>query len=184
MKNKVDSIDISNIHLVRILKCLMGRERSINASRIWGKRGFDKIGYQKLESYWKERAKNDKGLSERIALLYLEFEENNKKGGIFIDCTRNANKTLVKDTEETKSKLKLSVSKKLVSISRSAFNWVKSGAKTVTEEKFNKRKSICDSCEKWDSSGFHGTGKCTICGCSTWAKLKMDTEKCPIGKWD
>jgi hypothetical protein len=28
-----------------------------------------------------------------------------------------------------------------------------------------------------------GTGRCSKCGCSTWAKLRMASEKCPIDKW-
>jgi hypothetical protein len=45
------------------------------------------------------------------------------------------------------------------------------------------RKSICQACEFWSPEGFRGTGKCTKCGCSTWVKLRMATERCPIGKW-
>jgi hypothetical protein len=48
---------------------------------------------------------------------------------------------------------------------------------------FNQRISICKSCPEWDESGFVNTGRCKKCGCSTQAKLRMATEKCPIGKW-
>lgn len=46
------------------------------------------------------------------------------------------------------------------------------------------RQSICRSCNQWDSQAINGTGRCKKCGCSTWAKLRMATEKCPLGKWE
>jgi hypothetical protein len=65
----------------------------------------------------------------------------------------------------------------------STANWIKSGAKIVDEETLNKRKEVCRTCEFWNSEALGGTGRCKKCGCSTWAKLRMATEKCPIGKW-
>ena len=67
----------------------------------------------------------------------------------------------------------------LASISK----WMLNGAKIVDETTLENRLNACQSCEFWNSSGFHGTGRCMKCGCSTWAKLRMATEKCPIGKW-
>lgn len=66
-----------------------------------------------------------------------------------------------------------------------AFNkWVKSGFHLVEKEVIEKRKETCRGCDFWDSSSFNNTGKCIKCGCSTWAKLRMSTERCPIGKWE
>ena len=62
--------------------------------------------------------------------------------------------------------------------------WAKSGFLKTPEDILNKRLSICQACEFWNPEGFRGTGKCTKCGCSTWAKLRMATERCPIGKWE
>jgi hypothetical protein len=45
------------------------------------------------------------------------------------------------------------------------------------------RIETCRSCDLWDAAGMRGTGRCRKCGCSTWAKLRMASEKCPIGKW-
>lgn len=65
----------------------------------------------------------------------------------------------------------------------STMQWAKSGMKTTTTEQFYSRIEICKGCEFWEGSGFAGTGRCKKCGCSTQAKLRMATEKCPIDKW-
>ena len=61
--------------------------------------------------------------------------------------------------------------------------WVSSGAQSATAEQIEIRKNICKGCEFWDSTALKGTGRCTKCGCSTWAKIRLPTESCPIGKW-
>jgi hypothetical protein len=61
--------------------------------------------------------------------------------------------------------------------------WAINGFELVDEETLANRMEICKGCEFWDTSGFVGTGKCKKCGCSTQAKLRMDTSKCPIDKW-
>ena len=65
----------------------------------------------------------------------------------------------------------------------STMRWAKSGMPTATPEQFHSRVEICKGCEFWEGSGFAGTGRCKKCGCSTQAKLRMATEKCPIDKW-
>jgi hypothetical protein len=54
--------------------------------------------------------------------------------------------------------------------------WIAAGFPVVDETKFNERILICHGCEFWDSKGFHGTGACGKCGCSTQAKLRMKSE--------
>jgi hypothetical protein len=66
---------------------------------------------------------------------------------------------------------------------KSMGSWAKSGFKTVTEEQLKERLEICAKCEFWDKNSFAGTGRCLKCGCSTQAKLRLATEKCPIDKW-
>jgi hypothetical protein len=46
------------------------------------------------------------------------------------------------------------------------------------------RESTCRACPEWDATALNGTGRCRKCGCSTWAKLRMATERCPLGKWE
>jgi len=55
--------------------------------------------------------------------------------------------------------------------------WVSKGMPITPPEELKARQEACNSCE-------HFTGnKCKLCGCFTQAKLRMATEKCPIGKW-
>jgi len=76
-----------------------------------------------------------------------------------------------------------SLLEKAGSLTSSVGNWAKSGFKKVDESQLQSRLDICKGCEFWDQSGFAGTGKCKKCGCSTQAKLRMATSKCPIDKW-
>lgn len=69
------------------------------------------------------------------------------------------------------------------SAASSAATWASRGFQHADEATLNTRIKTCQDCEFWNSKGFHGTGRCMKCGCSTWAKLRMATEKCPIGKW-
>jgi hypothetical protein len=61
--------------------------------------------------------------------------------------------------------------------------FIGAGMLIATEEDVKKRLDICSTCEWWDSAALNKTGRCKKCGCSTWAKLRMATEQCPIGKW-
>ena len=58
-------------------------------------------------------------------------------------------------------------------------------ASMATQQTVESRLSICRSCEFWDSSGFGGSGKCSKCGCSTHAKLRLAASTCPLDppKW-
>jgi predicted Zn-ribbon and HTH transcriptional regulator len=67
---------------------------------------------------------------------------------------------------------------------KSSAKFAVSGFNLASKDVLEKRQSICKECDEWDSVSFNGTGKCKKCGCSTWAKLRMATERCPIGKWE
>jgi hypothetical protein len=75
------------------------------------------------------------------------------------------------------------ITQKISSLSSSAVNWAGNGFPVVTKEQLETRLATCKGCEFWDQKGFGNTGKCTKCGCSTQAKLRMATAKCPIDKW-
>lgn len=62
--------------------------------------------------------------------------------------------------------------------------FAKSGFATTPPDILAARESTCRACPEWDASALKGTGRCKKCGCSTWAKLRMATERCPIGKWE
>ena len=51
------------------------------------------------------------------------------------------------------------------------------GIDAADAETMDKRKNICLGCEKYNF------GVCTDCGCFCAAKVKLTSEKCPIGKW-
>lgn len=77
----------------------------------------------------------------------------------------------------------LTISKMAKTAMEATSEWTLSGFKKTDELTLKTRLETCKDCEFWNSSGFGGTGRCMKCGCSTWAKLRMATEKCPIGKW-
>lgn len=61
--------------------------------------------------------------------------------------------------------------------------WTASGFARVSDSVLEERLAICRDCPQWDASGFGGTGRCRLCGCSTAAKLRMATAECPEGRW-
>ena len=65
---------------------------------------------------------------------------------------------------------------------KATYNWAKSGFKLADDAELARRKSICNSCKFWYPTARMELGKCLKCGCSS-AKLKLASEKCPIGKW-
>jgi hypothetical protein len=65
----------------------------------------------------------------------------------------------------------------------SSVTWAKSGFKLTEQADVETRLEFCRACEFWDPEAFNKTGRCLKCGCSTWAKIRLATEKCPIGKW-
>ena len=67
--------------------------------------------------------------------------------------------------------------------SMSAADWAKAGFPKTNLNMIQQREEICNSCEFWNNKGFMGSGQCMKCGCSTYAKLRMATSKCPIDKW-
>lgn len=72
----------------------------------------------------------------------------------------------------------------LSSFAKSSINFISSGLAVTPDLEIEKRLSICSKCEFWDKEAINKTGRCLKCGCSTWAKLRMATERCPIGKWE
>jgi hypothetical protein len=71
----------------------------------------------------------------------------------------------------------------LNSFSESAYNFACAAFMLTPPEILASREATCQSCPEWNDKALNGTGRCSKCGCSTWAKLRMATEKCPLGKW-
>jgi hypothetical protein len=65
----------------------------------------------------------------------------------------------------------------------SAHRFARSGFATTPPDILASREATCRACPEWDAEALNKTGRCRKCGCSTWAKLRMATEVCPIGKW-
>jgi hypothetical protein len=66
---------------------------------------------------------------------------------------------------------------------KAAGRFASSGMATPPTEILANREATCRACPEWDAAALKGTGRCRKCGCSTWAKLRMATERCPLGKW-
>lgn len=64
-----------------------------------------------------------------------------------------------------------------------AHRFAQSGFVVTDAETLAARQATCKTCDMWDAQALGGTGRCRKCGCSTWAKLRMASEKCPMGKW-
>jgi hypothetical protein len=64
-----------------------------------------------------------------------------------------------------------------------AARFAKSGFAPTPPEALATREAICRACSEWDAAALNSTGRCRKCGCSTWAKLRMAAECCPLGKW-
>lgn len=62
--------------------------------------------------------------------------------------------------------------------------FARSGFTTTPPEILSAREAACRACDQWDHGALNNTGRCRKCGCSTWAKLRMATERCPLGKWE
>ena len=74
--------------------------------------------------------------------------------------------------------------KMLKAFSQSAHRFLIAGFATTQPEILAAREDTCRACTEWDAAALNATGRCRKCGCSTWAKLRMATERCPIGKWE
>ena len=75
------------------------------------------------------------------------------------------------------------LTKQLRTAAIAAGRFIRHGAPTTPPEILAAREDTCRACPEWDAAALNGTGRCRKCGCSTWAKLRMATESCPLGKW-
>ena len=72
----------------------------------------------------------------------------------------------------------------LARFGHAAHRFARAGFATTPPEALAAREATCRACPEWDAAALNGTGRCRKCGCSTWAKLRMATERCPLGKWE
>jgi Tfp pilus assembly protein FimT len=76
-----------------------------------------------------------------------------------------------------------SIPQMLKTASKAAVSFASSGFTTTDPKTLARREATCRSCDMWDAAAINNTGRCKKCGCSTWAKLRMASEKCPLDKW-
>jgi hypothetical protein len=69
------------------------------------------------------------------------------------------------------------------SFSKGMMQWALTGFAKATPDQIADRLAVCKACEWWQPERFKGTGRCRKCGCSTWAKIRLRSASCPIGKW-
>ena len=77
-----------------------------------------------------------------------------------------------------------SLPQQAANLGKALVNWTTSGFSPTPPEILATREATCRACPEWDATAMGGTGRCAKCGCSTWAKLRMATERCPLGKWE
>jgi hypothetical protein len=154
---------------------------------VWATKGFKRVNERRnfLINYWDCRLQKEKPED-------LELYNNTLKDF----------RTIMANSEKAKQEERLEASlppeeiqqdaplplrpaplQMLQNAGRAAANWVKSGFEGVDEITLQSRMDICKGCEFWDKLALNGTGRCKKCGCSTWAKLRMATESCPLEKW-
>ena len=72
---------------------------------------------------------------------------------------------------------------KAISLARGVNTWASKGFPLTKSADFEKRLNICFNCPHFSSKGRITSGRCLECGCFIRAKARLETEKCPIGKW-
>jgi hypothetical protein len=77
-----------------------------------------------------------------------------------------------------------SLPQQAASFGKSLVNWTASGFSPTPPEILATREATCRACPEWAATALNATGRCRKCGCSTWAKIRMASESCPLGKWE
>jgi len=86
-------------------------------------------------------------------------------------------------TRKPEPRILPSIPQMATSLGGSIAKFARSGFTTTTTEVLANREATCRGCDMWDAKAVNETGRCRKCGCATWAKLRMASEKCPLGKW-
>jgi hypothetical protein len=161
---------ITDEELRSIIYALTLGERPRTRER-WIKKGFKKIhkrGENALFDYWKRRIEtNEADLKYAV-----------EKKLVFLERITGAGKLAPPPPSKQPS-----LPQMLKSASKAAANFARSGFATTDPDTLASRMDTCKACDLWDAAGMAGTGRCRKCGCSTQAKLRMASEKCPLGKW-
>ena len=131
-------------------------------------------GDRALFNYWKNRLDSDSTTETLLNECWEKFIQETEKSEPSLKLSAD---------HDTPPPVKLSAIQKAKSLLQAAKNFTASGFVFASDEVYNQRLAVCVGCEFWNSSAFLNTGSCTLCGCSTKAKLKLPREKCPADKW-
>lgn len=145
------------------LKLVLNRltREAYRRKALWEKDPIGKVGFEELLTIWSTRVQSDP--------VYRDLANE------LLDPIRAQLSAPASDLPTLPGMAK--------SLTSSVKRWAASGFKVASNELLDQRLSICGGCEFWDSAAFDNTGRCNKCGCSTQAKLRIATEKCPAGKW-
>ncbi len=164
-----------HMNITRIAHCLTIRERP-HKVELYTKRGFARLSPAALGAYWLRRAENDPALRARIEAMAREFSDPaNRMRWSACQGTPQAAPSAGRPLPTAAGMAQ--------NLARSIARWVSQGLPLASEEALQARLAICSACVWWDPAALAGTGRCRKCGCSTQAKLRLATEKCPIDKW-
>ena len=134
---------------------------------------------RKKDGYLDEITNRGALINGFVSIADGDFRDINKRFALFDADVSSQNPTEKKETAHNLP----TMADMAKSLTASTSKWASGGFRLASKEELNERLAICHSCEFWDSKRFGGTGRCMKCGCSTWAKIRLSTEKCPIGKW-
>jgi hypothetical protein len=123
--------------------------------------------------------------------MNCEFQSPRNKNGFYCSIGRYrgtphaiACQKCIVDGRNFNSREVPSIADQVANFFGAARRHVRSGLQVTPTDILADREALCRACEWWDDSALKGTGRCKKCGCSTWAKLRIATERCPIGKWE
>ena len=121
-------------------------------------------------------------ISERVNSCGLGLHGGRPSAGVCAYCMSRG-----ENTPEHAAKLKAtppSLPQQAATLGKALVNWTASGFNATPPEILATREATCRACPEWAATALNGTGRCAKCGCSTWAKLRMASERCPLGKWE
>jgi hypothetical protein len=166
---------VNETELIQIMHALT-LQSTVSANREkWLNKGFKRIHKRPgaLLDYWKKRlSKNDPD----DLILYGKVLGEYQSHMVSLEKEKLQATKPVPATPPTAASM-------AKSLATSMANWAKQGFKIATPEQLQQRLDICKLCPEWDGNALAGSGRCNVCGCSTQAKLRLATEKCPIDKW-
>lgn len=170
--------DLTKYEKLEVVMYAMTLTERANKRDFWMHQGgfarLHKRGGGTLLNYWKKRLDEDPDVEALLNRTWEQFKQ---------DAEKPFNHTKQSPQVNAPEKSGISALTKARSLLNAAKNFAKDGFVFVSDSVFNQRLDICKGCPEWDPSSFLNTGSCTLCGCSTKAKLRLPSEKCPIDKW-